>query len=420
MKLKCYLCLLFLLQSCSALMEHRPISYERIPLRDTGPINYCSSHQSPRRILSTNEKAPLIFEQTLVKILAQRKLSPIEQAILWSLFQFNIRPDSSSAQSYLQVMIKSRETVDYWSFSQANPEEKNLHSYLYGLKHLLDYYGSKMMVLDLAVLLEQNLPRQIPIGKEFAQFLSQHQKTLITKPVFEKAFFKAQMPLSQDETLPRLPYRELILGMQNSLKNSSKYVVQDHLFSEQQEPKIRCSFDLNIYSNDIFLIEKESLDLNNSFAFSTGEEFSFMAVSSQKVIFEPYKKSFLLQGTTEVRPASFCHYDKNLMLLSDNGRDPGQILHYYFQSGIHNSTKMSELDDFIRSARKMRLYNPDRILFESQRADQAMVDALNSQELPVYHAANFGHVWMWNHGLEGSGFLSDPRREGHHLCTATP
>lgn len=416
------LCLYFLLiffQSCSALMEHRPLSYERIPLRDTGPINYCRAHQSPRMILSTNEKAPLLFEQTLKNILTKNRLSPIEQSVLWALFQLNIRPDSSTPQAYLQVMIKSKDDVNYWSFAQDQPLEKESRSYLFGLQELLNHYKSKMNILDLGILLEQNLPRQIPIGKEFAQFLTRHQEKLIESPVFQKSFFKAQMPLTQDETLPRLPYQKLITRQLKKL-DKSHYRVQNHLFTKKDESRIRCNFDLNIYSNDIFLIEKEPLDLNNSFAFSTGEDFSFIAVSSQKVLFEPFENSFLVQGTTQVRPASFCHFEKKLLLMSDHGRDPGQILYTYFQEGIQRATKMSELDSFMRSARKMRLYHPDRILFESQRADQATLETLNSQDLPVYHAANFGHVWIWGNGADGAGFLSDPRREGHHLCTATP
>jgi hypothetical protein len=410
--------LIFVLNSCTYFMEHRPISYERIPLRDNAPVNYCRTHQGPHRVLSTNEKAPAVFEQTLTKILAQQPLSPIENSVLWALFQLNIRPDSSSPQAYLQVMIKSEAGVDYWSFAQVDPESSVLASYFFGLQTLLTHYKSKKQLIELARLLEENLPRQIPIGKEFAEFVHLEQKKLIKDTQFEKAFFKAQMPLSQDETLPRLPFSRLVRESQSTFRSPEKYVVLDHLFENQKNKKIRCNFDLNIYQNDIFLIEQEALELNNSFAYSLENKFTFMAVSSQNIKFSSYKNTFLLQGSTEVRPAAFCHYNQNLMFLSDHGRDPGQILFYYFQQQIDRSNSMGELDQFMRSARKLRLYNPDRILFESQRSGQELVNELNSQTLPVYHAASLGHVWIWNSAA--SSFLSDPRREGHHLCTSTP
>lgn len=417
------LILMLTLSACSYLMEHRPISYERIPLRDSGPINYCKAHQSERRLLSTNEKAPQVFEETLKRIKIKKVLSPVEEAVLWALFQFNIRPESSTPKAHLQLMIYTQKEAKYWSFAQTNPESTDNFSYLYGLQTLLSYYGSKSFLVDLASDLEQALPKQIPIGKEFSIFIQNNNSKFKKDPIFERSFFKAEIPLSQDETLPRLPFKRIVTETSQALSRHHQYVTLDHLFQDEKNPRMSCNFDINIYNNDIFLIEQEALELNNSFAYAYKNEFMMMAVSSQKIAMKSMNNTFLFEGNTEVRPAAFCQYahkEKNIIMLSDHGRDPGQILYYYLQDSITQSKTLPQLNEYMRSGRRLRLYNPDRILFESQRASQKLVDQLNSQDLPLYHAASLGHVWIWariNSDVEG--FLSDSRREGHHLCPHT-
>ena len=408
--------MLFLLSSCTYFMEKRPLSFEGLPLKDNEQLNYCpTSPQSS--IVSSNPYAAQIFYQFLKKENDKNpKLKFIDKAVMWSLFQLNIRPDATSVYSGLQLIYKINDETFYWSFKGQRNQNHNT-TYFSALKELLKKHRSQFSLTELARLMDQKLPSMIPIGPSFSSFLADNSKKLKTFHSFKRAYFKATQILNPRESIPKLLFEKLVRS--HSTANQESLQKVDHMFKSKRDPALRCSFDINAYDHSIFIVSPEQLGRHNNFGISEGHKNTFLAVSHYRPKIQPYQSSYLFKGQAIDHQSALCHYqkkDQEIYLLSGKGRDPGQFIYQLFQNKLDLIQRIQNIDQVSRRARLLKLYSPERILIESHRAQKQLTQALHLSNKPIYHASNLGELTFWATLQSTHSFVTDSRSSTIPLC----
>jgi hypothetical protein len=428
------LLVLFLLASCTQLMNQNNLSYDNLPLLESSIVTSCQAEMSQAMLGSNNESGAKIFFDRISDWRVKYQLSEIDEFVLWSLYQFNLRPDSASPTARFQALIFIKGSWKYWDVSEASDFEISLkksndtterpltYPYLHALDQLLISYQSKNNLIQLARILNREIPNLIPISKGFAHFLESHATQLQKNPQFQKAFFKGEQPLKAEESIPRLNFEQLIRETSREFKIKKHYHTHHHLFTHQST-KAQCSFDANIYQHGVHLVSLQPLDNSNPHLMIGKRGSLFLGVSAQRML--PKRtvgSSYLLASVTHTPPSAFCLLPTEsgkLTLLSSEGRDPAQLLQQLLESiELDSSLNSKKIEGLLQSSRAISLYNPDRIVYESQRPMMTPVKNMIERGVPLYHAARIGDIW----GLESRNkdkkniLYSDRRGQGVILC----
>ena len=435
---------LFLTGGCSLYLDllkkpHHGHLHVNPPTQERETMTYCSSTRGRDIVVGSGAYAAQKFLQFLKK--AQRKgqrkdqraeqsgLALVDKAVLWSLFQMNLRPDASSPMSRLQMLISFKGATDYWDFP-----------YLYGLEKILRHYKSRHSLLTLARLLDQRNDRSVPVQEEFAKFLLAHKKKLLANKIFKKAFFKADQPLQKGESLRALSFEKIVKSKRRSsssgVSTSPTLYLYRPLENGMRVPhnrlEIRCNVDLTPYEKGIYSLREEGEISSHAFALQDSTGGYFIGHTSQGLgNFRALGKMFLLDGramSPHPPPAVFCHMENfyksaqiSLVSLSTKGRDPGQYLFQLIEKKIYQAQDYRDVDLSLRSARKLFLPNPLRVIFESHRGMKSERETLLAADHPVYHGQKLGEVWAWIHNQktlqkEVRGFILDPRGHQRPSC----
>lgn len=349
-----------------------------------------------------------------------KKLQFVDMVVLWSLIQMNMRPDQSSPSAKLQILIKTSDKEKYFnSYSQ----DKNAMPYLNLLNQILKEYRSKYSLLQLARLLDQDYQGKFLVSKDFEHFLTQNKINILQSKLLKKYFARGDETLKNHERIPKVSFRSLVKKYLKSRKLVS-YDLKRLLFSYplSKQEAIKCNFDMGLYKNSLFLINKAQIK-SNIFGMKSASN-SFMAVSSQEITsFTQFGKTLFFQGKSHVRSASVCSYNstaqesfKDLWLISSGSRDPGQHLYHLLQYGITQVKDDRELSSMLSFSRHQFLKDPVRLIIESRRSNEKQINELLRLNIPIYNAKSIGRVWgKFNHSKNSSFFL-DERRQGHLLC----
>ena len=410
------LCLL--LNSCAIIIGQLKSEEQDIPILKVTENNYCSeTNWKQITLLGRNKKAVSLFHKIINKHATLKYLSFIEKSVLWSLFQMNLRPDMSAPTARLQVVLSKNNDIRFYDFT------KKEYPFLEGLNFLLKTYKAKRNLKSLAALLERYLPKSIPIEDDFATFLKKKGASLRSVKIFKRNFFKADEPLQKGESVSRIPYTRLFKSLKKSFRK--KTTPAEYLFNhKEKEDEYFCNQDFNLYKNKIYPIQYTRVDSNSFGISSAGGDFFFASSSQHLEKFESLKKTILFSGTPKPLPFAMCfskdlNYGQRMVLISNRGKDPGQILFGLIKELKSSSLDLEEMESLIKTPRKLYLMNPNRMLFESSRAqEKALENLLKSSTLPIYHAANLGEVWAFGHfgKKERFGFIKDSRNPSFLSC----
>lgn len=422
--------LLMVFTSCSQLMNERTLKYEDLPLLANEQDSFCSEEKGAS-LANQNREAFKIFLDFLPKVRASNALTSIDEFVLWTLFQMNLRPDATTARSRFQALITIRNETRYFDITIQDDEEKKAVPTLFALKTLLEVYGSKHSLEKLAYLHDRFLPPAIPIGPKMATILKDHQSQIMSDPYFKKIYFRVGHPLLAGETIPRLKLLPLVKNSRNMIQKNDLYRLQTHLFvddaltPEQTPIQTSCNFDLNIYRHDIYLVTKENHEYAHPFMMTKKNGDHYLATTAQ-LTFDlnknntPFEKTTLFQGTPSPYPMAMCQLKSNvanLHLISTKGRDTAQQIFQLINNQVDQSTDLKTLSEKIAHYRFMTLYNPKRMVYETHRLDTQQTQKIRNLKLPIYHAPSIGNIWGHGKFASGeSGLIVDPRNPGAISC----
>jgi len=369
--------------------------------------------------ISENEQANQDFKKFINRLDDQKKLSFVDQVVLWSLLQMNFRPDLSSPTAKLQMIITygGKET-----YLNSFHEGAHRFPYLKALDTLLKQYSSKYSLSELAMFLDMYYGYQITVSPSFEKFLSLHKEYLKKHEKAKKAFFRGDEHLRESESIPKEKFSRVI-RLYNKDHQHKDYKTSNFLFHYGKQVLVtpNCNFDMDLYDNSIFLINDKNVQ-GNIFGLKDGNK-SFFAVSSQEVTNINFVKgSLFFQGNSNIRSAAICtfkhklHPRQRLWLISTDSRDPGQHLFHLLQYGIDKAQNISELSSTMRFSRHLFLKDPVRLIIESRRSSEKQLDELLKLNIPIYNAKKLGTVWGFYQDEKNSTFILDDRRSGHIQC----
>lgn len=410
---------ILLLAGCARLMGDSKLSYSDLPLMENEQKTFCTHQGKTPTLTSPHQSGTEIFLDLLPQMRRQLVLSAIDEFVLWSLYQFNLNPFMATPTARFQAMIKIKDQWTYWDVSESLnslPEQAVPTPYLYALDKILQHYKSEHRLLSLARILDRTLPQSIPISRSTALLINQYASELKENSELEPIFFKAGQSLRPEETIARLSYVKLISALNASIKKKDYYHLQSHLF-DYQEARARCNFDPSIYDHGVYLVALEQNEGSNPFSMISGHGSQFLAVSGQWPNLGKALNGTYLFGPAKLpAPYSFCliqAQENEIALMSTEGRDTGQILHQYLTPLLNERADPLRLDEYLRSSRYVKLYNPDRLVYESHRP---ALQQRPEGKFSLYHAKAIGNVWgIHQRNKQLSSFI-DIRREGFLTC----
>lgn len=411
---------LFLLFSCSIFIE----KYEKdlfeenniFPKKEIEQIMCKKS--SGFSLISENTQAQIDFRGFINN--AKIKLSFIDQVVLWSLLQMNLRPDQSAPTAKLQVLVKINGKENYFN---SYSDKQGSTPYLNLLAHLLKEYKSRHTLYSLAKYLDKNYNGKLLVTKDFELFLSQNKGKIQTSKTLKSYYMRGDETLKSNERISKTSFATLVSSYQKS-KRKTPYSLTQLLFTHQlpNDEQIKCNFDMGLYENSLFLINKTQIK-SNIFGLKAGTN-AFMAASSQEIKnYAPFKSTLFFKGNSQIRSASVCSYSSknrkrynDLWLFSSESRDPGQHLYHLLQYEVTKTNEPAQLRSMLSFSRHQFLKDPVRLIIESRRSGEKQVEELLRLNVPIYNSKSIGRIWGLFNRNQGSSFFLDERREGHLLC----
>ena len=421
---KYFFLLLFFSLSCSLYLNFEDNPDDIKIFSPQKKQTYCQDSKKENTVVGTDRFLVDDFNRFLKDNAEKRKLEFIDKVVLWALLQMNLRPDISTPSARLQAWVLHRRKGRYWDFYVRPKKEMDGYPYFYGLENLLSFYKSKYNLSGLAAILEKYYKYQFYVNHELAETLIEKKKEFVKNKFLKKAFFKADWPLQQGETLKKLPFSKLVKEYKNK-KKKDDYKINDYLFPYHPIKKVEglevfCNKDLNLYKHFTYLADKKKYP-SSTFAFEDEKGNMFLGYASQdREGSRNFGDSFLLRGKPADRAAAFCRISfegKKIFLISTEGKDPGQYLFQLIEKKIHKYDDFQKIDETLRSARRYYLLNPLRILYESERGSEEELDEILASGIPVYHGKKLGHIWMYG-DLPNNvrGFILEARAKWELSC----
>jgi len=347
---------------------------------------------------------------------AHPRLTFEEQAVLWALFQMKVRPDFTSPVSRLQFLSRTSQGTRYWDFAARGADEQ---SFFHGLGSFLKGHKILRPLSHYARLLDQaNMTGKLVVERGLEDHLSGMAAAIGADPLLRRHWYRGDELLRTGERLPTVALAPLVRAWE---ARPSTPVTAPPLFSYRRTPRLdaRCNYDLTLYDNSIFLIDKEE-NRGHLFGITAGDK-SFLAVASQSLAAPvAFGDSPLLRGGPQVRSTAFCVIQRpegEVWLTANQSRDPGQHVYHLFRYGLGSVADAAGLERLLRHARHMFLSDPLRLVIESGRSREDQIRELLKLNVPIYNAAHIGNIWAWS-DFPGDGprFYIDDRNPGALLC----
>ena len=409
---------LILLTSCSAFINQLDkdlLSQEKELYYGNSKRVTCEK-KSKIEIMNSNEKSQEVFSEALKTKLRPYSFSFIEKLVVWSLYQFNLRPDLHSPSSKFQVIVNYLGKDNYYHFYSKDNEA---YPAMYGLSYLLEKYPSRYSLITLAKIVDDNFKSTYTVSKDFEKFLNLKATLLGQTSPFKNRFFRGDETLKENEYINAQNLVSVVKLFERT-KSKKSYQVSEKLF-EYKSNNITsyCNYDMSMYNNSIYLIHKDFIK-SHLYGFKESNSY-FIASSSQD--FNEIKSingTHFIQGRSLSRSAAFCKFDfkagQEIWLTSTKSRDPGQHLYHLVEYGIDGVKSLKELEQIMRFSRHLFLENPHRLIIESKRSSEAQLNRILKIDIPIYNAQSLGKIWGHFKSKSDNGFIIDDRESGHLLC----
>jgi len=339
----------------------------------------------------------------------------------------NLNPPTAK----LQLLLLTSQRPFYFDFgpdpdAPMGPKNELSMPYLYGLDYVLNYFQSSYSLFQLAILLDQTLPKIMEVTEGFDQFLKDNSGQISAHKVFQKTFFRGDQLLTKKETYRVTRFKTLIKFFNRNKKSTNyKKLVRKHLFPYKldegvDKPPALCNFDLGLYQNSIFIIDRNILK-GHSFGLRDQHNNSFMAHSSQKFVDpRPLGQTTYIKGDARVRGASMCLFPeakKQMVFWGSETLDPGQLIYHLLQYKIYEAKNTSEVDQLLKFGRYLFLVDPIRLYYESDRGSVRHLQKLLQIKIPIFHVTDLGKIWGYSRFKGERGhFILDGRHQGILSC----
>lgn len=273
------------------------------------------------------------------------------------------------------------------------------------------------------------------INQDLAFFFQKNSPYLYPHETYRQYYYVGDQIKKEKESLPHYSLSQLISHFEQTLKTklpSQKYSVEDHLFSfslnqlnkgqqnaSSSQEKIYCNFDPQLYMHDIYPLSPQLIEAQ-FFLYKSGQHI-FMASTDQIPPYGPFEKTPVLQGRASKYKSAFCHYhnpelSSHILLFAHKNRDPAQHLIHLAKFGLTQSQSMENIDHFLKGPRHTILSRPPRIIIESNRTEQEVINTYLKSELPLYHHTSLGEIiGAAQMGSETNVFV-DERHPQHLEC----
>lgn len=392
---------IFLFFSCSFFKADDTQSKKNFILQETKKLNFCQAHEF--QLIGPSSFAIKSFGSYLKKA---PNLSPYEKFSLWTLFQINVHPDSSSPNSKLQILVWDKNNLSYYEYNGATEDAT---PFLDGLSDFLSKTKQKKSLSDLGKILDKEFNFPVPIGQEFADFLKINRESIQKNPDFKTAYFKANHVITEKETLPHLNFSDLVS------KRKNKFSFSSTLFADSLiDTSMVCNKNLSLikefigpsgYSNHFGIKDGDTVILGlSSFSPDPGKSFG---------------NTFIFSGKNRSYNPILCSVKKGnsqLLFASGKGKGPGQLLYHLIETDLAKKNSLADLDDELNNLRYITLKNPKRLVLESRRQSEEGLSQYLNSGLPVYSVPSLGHLWGFASLNGDNGFLKDSRNESYLFC----
>ena len=227
------------------------------------------------------------------------------------------------------------------------------------------------------------------------------------------------------ESVPRTNYKLLISKYHK--KNVGIFTTLIKYFPKKNStinPKgniIRCNMDLNLYSNSLYLTMGPSGHGAN-FAFAHKKSFVLGVASQDLKTIKNLWKTSLFKASGNIYQARFCTVSNTkgeMVLVSSEGKDPGQYLFHLLESGIQYADSFKRIQKFLELPRHQYLVNPMRIIYETGRSSKMALQNFLHSDIPIYHSSKLGNIWGRGKFDKLYGLIRDPRSESYISCPKT-
>lgn len=377
---------------------------------------YCKENVK-LELINSNESSQDFFASFIQDKSERYQFKFIDKAVLWSLYQLNLRPDISTPTSKLQVFLKLNGTDEYFHFfSKAEDTFPNF----FGLESLLKKYNSKYTLYTLAKIADAQFKSHYKVSKQFEDFLYTNREKIREIPIFRKYFFRGDETLRENENISAYPLTK-IYQLYQKKKRAKEYQISQKLFAYDKTKRFKsyCNYDMNMYSNSIYLIHKTFIK-SNLFGIKEGTNFMLVSTSQDLGEINSLNSTPFFKGRSQSRSAAFCKFDfnskQNIWMTSTESRDPGQHLYHLIEYGIEKVKSIEDLDQIMRFSRHLFLENPHRLIIESKRSSQEQLDRILKIDIPIYNANQLGKVWGYYSTRGQHKFIIDDRGKGVISC----
>lgn len=385
--------------------------------RQVWPITCPATNSSDLSIVGASSESQQAFRDFLRRTSATETLDFVDQAVLWALFQIKVRPDFAAPTARLQFLSRTKQGTRFWDFTAPEREDRS-YPFFHGLSSFLKGHNKKKPLSYYSGLLDRNFKGPVTIDQSFAGHLASIKEEIGADATLRRYWFRGDEVLQLGERLPHIELGPLVRIWE---KNPIVPVTAPPFFSYRRTPKldVSCNYDLTLYDNSIFLIDKEE-NQGHLFGITNGNE-AFLAVTAQKSTpVLTLENSPIFKGSAKVRSTAFCVVQRpegEVWLAANQSRDPGQHVYHLFRYGLGNVRGPKDVEKLLRHARHMFLSDPLRLIIESTRSRDEQVKELLKLNIPIYNAAAIGNVWSWAKLSDKSGaFYIDDRNPGTLLC----
>lgn len=364
--------------------------------------NYCSA-ETKIQYISEDETLLKFYKSMNSGIFENKSISFIEKAVMFSLIEMSRRPDAASPYSRLQVYLKFKGQNYYYDFHPKKLDDDTKMSYLKGLEIIIQKFIPGQNLAKIAADLDSIVPAGINVSPEFEKFLRDNREEIVKDEVLTSYFIKGDEVLTKYETFKRLSFKSIVQQFLSSPDSKSA----DYNFelkelnaniSQKQNFQTNCNFDLQKETSQ----RDESIDSEqkktHSIGLSEGEDY-FLAVSSS-TLKRPLKTNpklgYLMKAGPTSLPLPICEFkdqDREIVLISSNGRNPLQHLQHINSYGVDQVNSAYSLNELLNFSRHLFLNNPDRILYESKRGRKSQLDFFLAMNFPIYHVDSLGNVF---------------------------
>jgi len=368
-------------------------------------------------LISANPYSQKFFHAYLNQFSEKYRFSFIDKSVLWSLYQFNLRPDINSPSSKLQIFIEDKGKDEYYHFFSKSP---GAYPSLFGLEYLLKKYNSKYGLIDLVRIVDREFRNHYKVSKNFEDFLFENKNKLSLIPIFKEKYFRGDDTLRENENIS--PYRlfELVRRYQKT-KSKINYQTSNKLFEYDKNKSFKslCNYNMNMYSNSIYLIHKSFIK-SHLYGIKEKNNFFFASNSQEMLDLKSLDNTSFFEGSSQSRSAAFCKFSFNsnqqTWMASTQSRDPGQHLYHLIEYGVEKVNSLEDLDQIMRFSRHLFLENPHRLIIESKRSSKDQLNRILKIDIPIYNSNQLGKVWGFYSSPKQKGFIIDDRGKGNIDC----